>query len=92
VTLPGAPCARSGLARSEPRGATGTGAGLGALTEREREVAELVTDRHTNREIAERLFLSEKTVESHLRNVFAKVGVSSRVEVARLVERERRAD
>jgi DNA-binding CsgD family transcriptional regulator len=78
-------------ARSEPRGPTGTGEGLGALTDREREVAQLVADRHTNREIAERLFLSEKTVESHLRNVFAKLGVSSRVEVARLVERERRA-
>ena len=78
-------------ARSEPRGASGAGTGLGALTEREREVAELVTDRHTNREIAERLFLSEKTVESHLRNVFARLTVASRVEVARLVERERRA-
>ena len=87
--------ARRGLrklgARSEPRGPAATGAGLGSLTEREREIAELVTDRHTNKEIAGQLFLSEKTVESHLRNVFAKLGASSRVEVARLVERERRA-
>jgi DNA-binding NarL/FixJ family response regulator len=63
--------------------------GLGALTGRETEIAELVWDRRTNREIAEALFLSTKTVESHLRNIFAKVGVSSRVELAREVERSR---
>ena len=51
----------------------------------------LVTDRKTNREIAAALFLSDKTVESHMRNIFVKLGVSSRVEVARAVERERRA-
>jgi len=79
-------------ARSEPRGpATGEVAGVAALTKRERQIADLVTDRKTNREIAEQLFLSGKTVESHLRNVFVKLGVSSRVEVARAVERERHA-
>ena len=46
-------------------------------------------DRRTNREIAETLFLSPKTIESHLRNIFAKVRVSSRVELAREVERAR---
>jgi DNA-binding CsgD family transcriptional regulator/tetratricopeptide (TPR) repeat protein len=80
-------------ARAEVRGpASGEDAGVGALTKREREIAELVTDRKTNREIAEQLFLSGKTIESHLRNVFVKLGVSSRVEVARAVERERRGD
>ena len=49
-----------------------------------------MTDRLTNRQIAETLFLSEKTVESHIRNLFMKLGASSRVEVARIVERERR--
>lgn len=63
--------------------------GIDALTEREREVAELVTDRHTNREIAETLFLSQKTVETHLRNIFTKLGVKSRVETARLIEKTR---
>ena len=44
----------------------------------------------TNQQIAAKLFLSEKTIESHIRNVFNKLGVSSRVEVARVVEHERR--
>ena len=66
-----------------------TGAGLDELTEREREIAELVCDRHTNRQIAGELFLSEKTIETHLRNIFVKLGVGSRVEVARAVERRR---
>jgi DNA-binding CsgD family transcriptional regulator len=61
---------------------------VGALTPREREIADLVCDRHTNKEIAARLFLSDKTVESHLRNIFIKLGASSRVEVARTIERE----
>lgn len=61
--------------------------GIEALTERELEVARLVTDRHTNREIAETLFLSQKTVETHLRNIFMKLGVKSRVETARMLEK-----
>jgi ATP/maltotriose-dependent transcriptional regulator MalT len=76
-------------ARAEPRGpAAGEDSGVGALTKREREIANLVTDRMTNREIAAELFLSDKTVESHIRNIFMKLGVSSRVEVARAIERE----
>jgi DNA-binding NarL/FixJ family response regulator len=63
------------------------GAGLEQPTEREREIAELVRDRRTNREIAGELFLSEKTVETNLRNIFVKLGVGSRVELARAVER-----
>ncbi len=72
-----------------PRAPSAAGAGLEQLTERERQIAELVCDRHTNRQIAGELFLSEKTVETHLRNIFAKLSVSSRVEVARAVERSR---
>jgi DNA-binding NarL/FixJ family response regulator len=77
-------------ARAEPRGpASGADSGVASLTSRELEIAELVTDRKTNREIAAALFLSEKTIESHLRNIFVKLGASSRVQVARAVERER---
>jgi DNA-binding CsgD family transcriptional regulator len=49
-------------------------------------VAQLVVDRKTNPEIAAKLFLSQKTVETHLRNIFRKVDVSTRVELARVVE------
>jgi DNA-binding CsgD family transcriptional regulator len=63
------------------------GSGIEALTARELQVARLVVDRKTNPEIAAELFLSNKTVESHLRNIFHKLNVSSRVELARTVER-----
>jgi DNA-binding CsgD family transcriptional regulator len=49
-----------------------------------------VADRKTDPEIAAGLFLSQKTVETHLRNIFRKVGVSSRVELARCIERAER--
>ena len=65
---------------------------LEALTGRELEVAQLVRDRKMNREIAATLFLSEKTVETHLRNIFAKLGVSSRREVAEVIEASARGD
>lgn len=67
------------------------GSALAALSEREREVADLVAQGRTNREVADALFLSTKTVETHLRNIFAKLGVSSRTAVASVVERERHA-
>ena len=68
------------------------GLGVELLTGRELEVAELVHDRRTNREIAEELFLSLKTVEAHLRNIFQKLDVSSRAEVAQLIARTRTAE
>jgi DNA-binding NarL/FixJ family response regulator len=73
------------------RGGTGDGDGVGSLTERELQVAQLVVDRRTHTEIAAELFLSPKTIESHMRNIFVKLGVSSRVELARTVERSHRA-
>ena len=75
--------------RPTRRGTAG-GEGLAALTARELQVTALVVDRNTNPQIAAELFLSQKTVETHLRNIFHKFGVSSRVELARAVERERR--
>jgi DNA-binding NarL/FixJ family response regulator len=65
--------------------------GVAALTEREKQVARLVVDRRTNPEIAQMLFLSPKTVETHLRNIFRKLDVGSRVEVARAIEQADRA-
>jgi DNA-binding NarL/FixJ family response regulator len=63
------------------------GTGIESLTERELQVARLVVERKTNPEIAADLFLSQKTVETHLRNIFRKIDVSSRVALARAVER-----
>ncbi len=57
--------------------ALAAGGGVASLTRRELEIAELVRARRTNREIAAELFLSEKTVESHLRHIFGKLGVSA---------------
>ena len=72
--------------RTAPRDAEGTR----SLTPREREVAALVLAGRRNAEIAERLHLSLKTIESHTRNIYAKLGVSSRVEfIARLSQRDR---
>jgi DNA-binding CsgD family transcriptional regulator len=62
------------------------GHGLVSLTQRERQVADLVVSRYTNPEIAAALFLSPKTVETHLRHIFHKLDVTSRVELARTVE------
>jgi DNA-binding CsgD family transcriptional regulator len=74
--------------RTRPGGADASG--LESLTQRELQLARLVADRKTNPEIAAELFLSQKTVETHLRNIFRKVDVSSRVELARALERAER--
>jgi len=53
-----------------------------ALSHRENTVLAMVSAGHTNAQIAESLFLAESTVKSHLRSVFAKLGVNSRQEAA----------
>jgi DNA-binding CsgD family transcriptional regulator len=59
--------------------------GLGSLTDTERSIANLVAEGLTNRQIAERVFVSRHTVDFHLRSIFRKVGVATRVELAREV-------
>jgi DNA-binding CsgD family transcriptional regulator len=64
------------------------GTGLAGLSSREREVAERVASGNTNREVAAALFLSEKTIGSHLARIYDKLGVHSRAALAAIVARE----
>ena len=54
----------------------------GALSQREREIVVLVAQGFKNKEMAERMFISEQTVKNHLHNIFDKLGVSDRLELA----------
>jgi DNA-binding CsgD family transcriptional regulator len=68
------------VGRGGRRGAAS--AGVASLSRREQEIANLVADGLTNREIGSRLYLSEKTIETHLTHVFQKLGLRSRAQVA----------
>ena len=57
-----------------------------ALTQAERQVADLVASGLTNAEVAGRLFMAQRTVEAHLSKVYRKLGVSSRAQLARMHE------
>jgi DNA-binding CsgD family transcriptional regulator len=75
-------------AAAPPRGAQARGAavlGWASLTPTEHSVADVVAQGTTNREAAARLFLSPHTVDFHLRQIFRKLGIGSRVELARVV-------
>jgi DNA-binding CsgD family transcriptional regulator len=64
--------------------------GWASLTDTEREVANLVAEGLTNREVAGKLFLSRHTVDFHLRQIFRKLDVASRVGLVHVVlERSR---
>ena len=52
--------------------------GVGTLTPREREVAALIAEGRSNREIADALVLSVRTVERHIENVYNRLGISGR--------------
>jgi non-specific serine/threonine protein kinase len=52
------------------------------LTGRERAIADLVASGMSNREIAEQLVISKRTVDSHAEHIFAKLGITSRVQLA----------
>jgi DNA-binding NarL/FixJ family response regulator len=52
------------------------------LGRRELEIARLVADGLSNKEIGARLFISERTVESHVRNILNKLGFNSRAQIA----------
>jgi len=69
--------ARGELARIGGRVATGD------LTPTQSRIAELVASGHTNREVAEAMFVTVKTVEANLSKIYRKVGVTSRRELAR---------
>jgi DNA-binding CsgD family transcriptional regulator len=60
------------------------------LTAREREVAMLAATGHSSRVIAERLYLSARTVDNHLSRIYEKLGVSGRAELAVALQRDRR--
>jgi DNA-binding NarL/FixJ family response regulator len=64
------------------------------LSDREKQVVQLVVQGYCNREIGQKLFISDQTVKNHLHNLFNKLGVSDRLELAlyaihhRLIEHE----
>jgi DNA-binding NarL/FixJ family response regulator len=70
------------LARPAKRTSTMT------LSKREVEIAELVAQGLSNKEIATRAFLSERTIETHVSNILDKLGVNSRVEISSWVVHE----
>jgi DNA-binding CsgD family transcriptional regulator len=63
-------------------------AAMAVLSARERQVADLVAQGNTNRQIAAALVMSEKTVESHLGHIFVKLGVTSRASVAAMAAQD----
>ena len=63
-------------------GGGGKGRERSPLSTREREIVALVAQGYKNKEMAEKMFISEQTVKNHLHNIFDKLGVSDRLELA----------
>ncbi|NMO92764.1 LuxR family transcriptional regulator [Actinomycetospora sp. TBRC 11914] len=83
--VPWARRAEAELRAAGGRAAAPAAPDLGALTDRELQICLAVADGASNKEVGAALFLSRKTVEYHLGNVFRKLGVTSRAQLARLV-------
>ena len=62
--------------------------GVDALTSSERRVARLAAEGHSNREIAQQLFVTAKTIETHLRSAYLKLGISSRRELTDIIPKQ----
>jgi DNA-binding NarL/FixJ family response regulator len=75
--------ALAALVLTEFRRIAKLGKDVGSLSEREREVLQLVARGHSYREIGETLFISQKTVENHVRNILAKLHLTRRQELVR---------
>jgi len=60
--------------------------GWDSLTDAELAVARLVAEGLSNRDVASRLFISHHTVSGHLKNVFTKLAINSRVELVRIID------
>jgi DNA-binding NarL/FixJ family response regulator len=73
---------RSELYATGARPRTAALGGVAALTARELRVATMAADGHTNREIAQALYVTPKTVEVHLSNAYRKLDISSRRELS----------
>jgi len=67
---------------SSSQGSNGKGRERSPLSTREREIVALVAQGYKNKEMAEKMFISEQTVKNHLHNIFDKLGVSDRLELA----------
>ena len=75
------------IASLAPTAPSGLAERIALLTTRERDIVSLVGDGLKNREIADRLGVAEKTIKGHLTNIFLKVGVQDRLELALLAIR-----
>ena len=79
---------RLALSESEPVDADPAAAdGTGPLAKREVEVATLIAEGLTNKQIGTRLFISERTVATHVRNIMNKLGFDSRTQIANWMAR-----